>query len=102
MECGLGLGGYFRMSTNVLNVCEQYSNHERVILHELGHYLFWEKMNGRERAAWWKISNSKTYVSEYAKKSPLEDFSETLAYISVSKRKFPKKARFVEYAVMKY
>lgn len=54
--------------------------------HELGHFVFFEKMNSKERAAWYKLSGSYrefgAYVSAYARIYPVEDFAETFAYVA--------------------
>lgn len=46
-------------------------------LHEYGHYVYWQLLDNTQREQWKNISNqSNYYITEYAKTSPSEDFSE--------------------------
>lgn len=48
------------------------------VLHEYGHYVYWDVMSRQERAGWNLISNQSTeFVSDYARTDAKEDFAET-------------------------
>lgn len=85
---GTRLGGYFQPGTNQIYICK---NADRAYTkrHEIGHYLYFEKMPESERRNWIKLSNTEkvpsAYVSGYAEKDPQEDFAETFEFV-VSKK----------------
>ena len=52
---------------------------EAILLHEFWHAVFIERFSNKMKKYWYDdISPNYWYVSEYAKKNPLEDFSECL------------------------
>lgn len=52
------LAGYFEYGTNQVTICTQTENQEHIKYHELAHFLFFERMNGKERSAWFRLSES--------------------------------------------
>ncbi len=81
------LGGYFQLGTNQVTICNQ-SDKKYTLIHESGHYLYFEKMPEIERKRWVKLSLANkvpsAYVSGYAATNPQEDFAETFAFIGTN------------------
>lgn len=72
-----------------------------VILHEIGHYVFHQKLDATVRSKWTtKVRPNSPCISDYAKTNPAEDFAETYAFYSLSPnltlRKTPAKHNFMK------
>ena len=62
-----------------MGICNT-ENSELVIIHELGHIYWFEKMTDKERQEFKDLAKTR-YVSKNAEFNHLEDFAETFAYI---------------------
>ena len=76
---------------------------EHVLFHELGHFVFHQKITSYQRKEWTnKLFIKRQFVSAYAATDPAEDFAESYAYyiLDVQKMKaIPDKYHFMRFQV---
>jgi len=76
-------GTYFHYAdVALISYTDSFWKNSLVNLHEQGHHVYAEKLNGSQRHRWENLSkDSEEYVRPYAKKSVEEDFADTYAFM---------------------
>jgi len=90
---------YYTVWTNKIVICKQSKEKLLTLVHEIGHFVYYMKMNERGRFAWNNIevwSGKMAYVSEYGINSQVEDFAETFMFVILWKDKELEKIFFEE------
>jgi hypothetical protein len=64
--------------TDTIEYCEQAEY--KHIIHETWHRVYYKKLTREQRKEWKELSKP-WYVTEYASKSPQEDFAETFRFL---------------------
>ncbi|WP_143873785.1 hypothetical protein [Catenovulum sediminis] len=88
----------------VLHQLESYDEVQHVLLHEIGHYVFYSRISSFIRKEWVQnFSSYDAHVSEYARENASEDFAESYAFYAANNlTKFnsvSKKLSFLRYKV---
>jgi len=79
-----------------------YETNKHTLYHELGHHL-WDNLPQTDKEAWTVLfEQTESFLTQYAKTNPNENFAENVAcyftnYRSCAKNMVPEKVRFVEH-----
>lgn len=70
---------------NIIYICKDYENHQKILLHEIWHFVWFNILDNTERDYFKNIFNTcdiqkKCFVWWYSMKSQEEDFAETFSF----------------------